>query len=157
MPRIRAVDPFGSQRHVRRPARTGPTPDPNAELLAPGELARRVAAAMSKRAEVLAEPTAGEILEDIEALVDEESPTFDEESPGESPGDYDATEGTEPHSEPQGGQGDDVEGWPSAVAVAEVLGVDPAEVRRRCREGELDAVKDAGGAWRINPAALASS
>lgn len=111
MPRIRAVDPFGTRR-VRRPARSGPTPDPNADNLAPGELAGRVAAAMSKRAEVLdgpAEPTADEILEGIERLIDEESPTFDEDSPEEFPGDYDANETAEAHSGPQGGADELVE------------------------------------------------
>lgn len=155
MARIRAVDPFGSRR-VRRPARSVPAPDPNEASLAPGELAERVAAAMAAR-ESATEPTTEELIERIRALDTEESPTFDEDSPGESPGDYDATGGAEAHSEPQGAPDEALEGWPSAVAAAEVLGVDPAEVRRRCREGEIDAVKDAGGAWRINPAALASS
>jgi excisionase family DNA binding protein len=79
-----------------------------------------------------------------------------------------ATDGTvgadgasEADSDEQGLPGEDVasslEGWLSATEAADVLGVEPAEVRRRCREGELDAAKDGGGAWRINPAALTTS
>lgn len=157
MPRTRAVDPFGSRR-VRRPARAVPAPDPNEEHIAPGELARRVAAAMSARYGEVAEMTGAEVRERILAAIDEESPALDaEESPGELDGDDGAESPGEAHTDAQGAAGDALEAWPDAKAAAAALGVDPAEVRRRCREGELDAAKDAGGAWRINPAALASS
>jgi len=157
MPRSRAVDPFGSRR-VRRPARAVPAPDPNEEHIAPGELARRVAAAMSARYGEVPEMTGAEVLERIEAAIAEESPALDaQESPGEFDGDDGAESPGEFDGDAQGGLGDALEGWPDAKAAAAVLGVDPAEVRRRCREGELDAVKDDGGAWRINPAALTSS
>lgn len=157
MPRSRPVDPFGSRR-VRRPARAVPAPDPNEEHIAPGELARRVANAMSARYGGAPELSAAEVRERIMAAIAEESPALDaQDSPGELDGDDGAESPGEAHTDAQGGLGDALEGWPDAKAAAAVLGVDPAEVRRRCRENELDAVKDAGGAWRINPAALASS
>lgn len=62
------------------------------------------------------------------------------------PAPLEATQGAEsPHGGPI-----------SAVQAAEILNVDPAEVRRRCREGELAATKDDEGAWLIDPAELAT-
>src|SRR5688500_968955 len=89
MARTRAVDPFAGRR-VSRPQRATKAPDPNAEVLAPGELARRVAAAMAARP--VAEPTATELYERlVDAAYAEESPALDategEESPSEIPGD----------------------------------------------------------------------
>jgi hypothetical protein len=48
------------------------------------------------------------------------------------------------------------EDWIGATAAAEILGIDPAEVRRRARDGELTARKGTDGAWHIDPSSLPS-
>lgn len=138
MARIRAVDPFGSNR--RRGPDREPRPDPHDDFMAIGW-------------DPADEPNADELLERIRVL-DAEAAAEGLAVPtaGEGP-----DTGTEPHSDAQGLDGDTPEGWPTAARAAEVLHVDPAEVRRRCRDGELVARKDLSGAWRIDPASLGAS
>lgn len=155
MPRARPVDPFGTLKR-RRPEPL-PAPDPNDDespalaespgdlespgdespaLLEPGELEARIADATAalpplSDGEHTGAAIAGERLE------------VDELGPGlESP----------PAPTPD----EELAGWPGAVEAANLLQVDPAEVRRRARDGELAAAKDSTGAWRINPAGLPS-
>lgn len=177
MSRYRAVDPFATRR-ARRPGRRAlPTPDPNdepePEALEPGELARRVAAAMGARAAGQPEPeleatTLGSVevvREDTGAPIGALPVTIGqaldaletEESPGDELGEQDPSdplEGVTGDPEPTGEPSAD---WLSAVEVAAALGIDPAEVRRRCREGLLAARKDEQGSWRIDPAEVPRS
>lgn len=70
------------------------------------------------------------------AVEDSEPVEVDYESPGPEP--VEAIPGAE---------------WLSTADAADRLGVDTAEVRRRAREGDLNALK-VDGAWLIDPASL---